>query len=125
MIVERSTPTQETLSALAGGTTGIIDLLNLESVFVHVRNGSGVAGTFSVFGMTAVGGVLWTIGNAIALGIGQTAAFQLASDGNFAGLAAAMAPAAGAYSTFLALPPAMQINAVGINLTINLVKRER
>lgn len=124
MIVERETPNYDQLS-IAAGATDKVDCLALNSVMIQVRNASAGAGTFSILAISPVGGLLWTIGNAIALAVGQVAAIQLSDEWAGTGLAAAMTPAAGAYTTFLGLPPCIQINAVGINLAVNVIRRER
>lgn len=124
MIVERETPNFDQLSIVAGATDKV-DCLALESVLIQVRNASAGAGSFSLLAVSPAGGLLWTIGNTIALAVGTVAAIQLSSAWAGSGLAAAMTPAAGAYSTFLGLPPSIQINAVGINLAVNVIRRER
>lgn len=124
MIVERQTPQYDQLSIVAGQSDKV-DCLALESVLIQVRNASGVGGTFSAIAVSPSGGVLWTIANGIALAVGTVAGIQLSSAWAGSGLAAAMTPAAGAYSTFLGLPPSIQINAVGINLAVNVIRRER
>ncbi len=124
MIVERQTPNYDQLTVNAGGSDKV-DCYALESVLIQVRNASGVGGTFSMIAVSPSGGVLWTIANAVALAVGQVAAIQLTSIWAGTGLAAAMTPAAGAYTTFLGLPPSIQINAVGINLAVNAIRRER
>lgn len=124
MIVERQTPQYDQLSIVAGATDKV-DCLSLNSVLIQIRNASAVPGTFSLLAVAPSGGLLWTIANAIALAVGTVAAIQLSDEWAGTGLAAAMTPAAGAYSTFLGLPPSIQINAVGINLAVNVIRRER
>lgn len=124
MIVERQTPQYDQLFIVAGATDKV-DCLSLESVTIQVRNASAGAGTFSMIAISPSGGVLWNIANAIALAAGQVAGIQLSSQWAGTGLAAAMTPAAGAYSTFLGLPPSIQINPVGINVAVNVFRRER
>ena len=124
MIVERQTPQYDQLSIVAGATDKV-DCLSLNSVLIQIRNASAVPVTFSLLSVAPSGGLLWTIANAIALAVGTVAAIQLSDEWAGTGLAAAMTPAAGAYSTFLGLPPSIQINAVGINLAVNVIRRER
>lgn len=122
MIVERQTPNYEVMSVNAGSTIQI-DIQNCESVTVLIRHSGGGAGNFSAFALTPGGSVLWILANAVALAVGGNSGFQLSSAAGY-GVAAPDA-AAGAYSTFLGLPPAIQINMVTSNALINVIRRER
>lgn len=122
MIVEKQTPLYE-IQSIAAGATYQWDLVNAQSVSIFIRNGGGVAGTVSIFGMSPAGAVLWQIANVVAVAVGANMGVQLSANPSYA--AAAPDAAAGAVSAFLALPPSIQINAAGSQMTCHVVIRER